>query len=259
MLMYQSCINMSNTHTTDRRAQNFMSDSQTPGTGKVPLAVQITELLIRDIRSGALPDGEKLPPERQMAQKLGISTGTLRKALSELESRGLLRRVQGSGNYISHDLDQQDVYALFRLELIDAPARPSARLLTLERLEKPSGLPFIGESGYAFRFRRIRMLDQREAALEEIWLDGRHAQQIDAANVGDSLYRFYSNVLGCRITRVEDRVTARSLPAWAPPAWKERHQQDWGFIERLSRDQHGEAAEFSRTWFDPVHVRFVSR
>lgn len=236
-----------------------MSDSPTELTGRVPLVNQITEMLVRDIKTGVLPDGERLPPERGMAEGLNISIGTLRKALAELESRGLLTRIQGSGNYVNSTLDEHNVYALFRLELLDGPATPSARLLSLERMDKPADLPDIGSAVQAFRFRRIRHLNQREAALEEIWLDGRHASDIDITEVTESLYRFYRDNLGFRITRVEDRVGVSRLPDWAPEAWQQRYSGDWGFIERLSRDQDGELAEYSRTWFDPEHVRFVSR
>ncbi len=63
--------------------------------------LQIAETLVRDIAAGTLIDGEKLPPERDMAKDLGIAVGTLRKTLSELESRGLLERIQGSGKLYS--------------------------------------------------------------------------------------------------------------------------------------------------------------
>ena len=54
----------------------------------LPLYVQISELLIRDIAAGRLIDGERLPPEREMAEELGISIGTLRKALADLTQKG---------------------------------------------------------------------------------------------------------------------------------------------------------------------------
>lgn len=227
--------------------------------GRVPLVSQITEMLVREIKTGILPDGERLPPERAMAERLNISVGTLRKALKALESRGLLTRVQGSGNYVNNALDEDNIYALFRLELTTGPATPSARLLSVKRLKKPGYLPDIGQSPTAFRFRRIRTLDSMDAALEEIWLDARHAEHIEASTVPASLYRFYRDTLGLRITRVEDRVSVASLPDWAPNSLADRQPVSWGFIERLARDQHGEPAEYSRTWFHPEQVRFVSR
>ena len=49
---------------------------QNPATqppGSLPIYVQITELLVRDIAAGRLIDGEKLPPERDMAASMGIN------------------------------------------------------------------------------------------------------------------------------------------------------------------------------------------
>ncbi|MEO0693767.1 MAG: GntR family transcriptional regulator, partial [Pseudomonadota bacterium] len=65
----------------------------------LPIYVQIAELLTRDIVAGRLIDGERLPPERDMAAELGVSVGTLRKALAVMSNKGLVERVQGSGNY----------------------------------------------------------------------------------------------------------------------------------------------------------------
>lgn len=228
-------------------------------TGRVPLSSQISEMLIRDIQSGELPDGERLPPEREMAQQLNISVGTLRKSLSELEERNLLRRVQGSGNYIHNTLNIDNVYALFRLERVSGPAVPSATLLSVKRMAKPAYVPFIGGSTKAFRFRRQRQLGDVDAALEEIWLDGRYAQSIAPEDISDSMYRFYQDQLGVRIIRIEDRVGVAPLPRWAPATLNRINCSHWGFIERVSRDQDGQLAEYSRTWFDPSHVRFVAR
>ena len=63
--------------------------------GALPLHMQITELIIRDIAAGRLVDGERLAPERDMAESFGIAVSTLRKALASLQEKGLLERVQG--------------------------------------------------------------------------------------------------------------------------------------------------------------------
>ena len=73
----------------------------------LPIYMQTAEMLIREIASGRLIDGERLPPERNMAADLGIAVGTLRKALDDLSAKGLLERVHGSGNYIRHNPDAQ--------------------------------------------------------------------------------------------------------------------------------------------------------
>lgn len=238
---------------------SVVASTFTDKAGPIPLSSQITEMLVRDIHTGVLPDGERLPPERTMAQKLGIAVGTLRKALSELERRGLLSRVQGSGNYIKNPLEVDNVYALFRLELLNGPATPSAQILSVDKIAKSEKLPLPGTCATAHRFRRIRKLNDTVAALEEIWLDGRISDSIDESLITDSLYGYYQQHLGLRITRAEDHVSVASLPDWAPHQFKARDISHWGFIERVSRDQDGLIAEYSTTWFDPQTVRFVTR
>ena len=50
---------------------------------------------------GEYADGENLPPERTLAESLGVSRVTVRKALALLEADGIIQRVQGSGNRVA--------------------------------------------------------------------------------------------------------------------------------------------------------------
>ena len=109
----------------------------------LPVFIQIAELLIRDIAAGRLIEGERLPPEREMAAELNVSVGTLRKSLSELEQKGMLERIQGSGNYIRETGTQNSVYAMFRLELPEGGGLPRADILSVDHLKKPVELPVL--------------------------------------------------------------------------------------------------------------------
>jgi DNA-binding FadR family transcriptional regulator len=48
------------------------------------------------ILSRSLREGERLPPETELARQFGVNRSTVREALRELESRGLLQRRPGS-------------------------------------------------------------------------------------------------------------------------------------------------------------------
>lgn len=237
----------------------FTPSHNSMANGRLPLHIQVSEMLTREIQASVLADGERLPPEREMADQLGISVGTLRKSLADLEEKGMLERVQGSGNYVKNKVDADNVYSLFRLELIHGGGFPSAEILSVKRLKKPTYIPDFGESQYGFRFRRLRKLNGMNAACEEIWLDASYAESIRRTDLSESLYLFYKEKLGFWITRAEDRVSVSRLPEWAPEALAITDITHWGYIERLSRDHEGKVAEYSRTWFDPVNVRFVCR
>ena len=225
----------------------------------LPKYVQTAEMLIREIAAGRLIDGERLPPERDMAADLGLSVGTLRKALSDLQDRGLLDRVQGSGNYVKSRPEAAGVYAFFRLELIEGGGLPTAEILSVDRVAKPSGAPEFGPSLHAHRIRRMRHLSGVPAALEEIFLDGAQVPGLSQADLSESLYYFYRTVLGVWITRAEDRVGVAASPDWATAPFDVAPGESCGFVERRAHDQDGHAVEYSRTWYDSRVVRYVAR
>lgn len=225
----------------------------------LPKYVTTAEMLIREIGAGRLIDGERLPPEREMAGALGISVGTLRKALSDLERKGLLERRQGSGNYVKARPEATGIYAFFRLELKGGGGLPTAQVLDVRRQEKPDDLPAFGTSRFAHRIRRLRRLSSQPAALEEIWLDGARAGVVRAEDLSDSLYHFYRTRLSLWIARAEDRVSVATVPDWTVDDFPLKAGARAGFVERLSRAPDGAAVEFSRTWFDPERVEYVAR
>lgn len=225
----------------------------------LPKYVAIAEMLIREIASGRLTDGERLPPERDMAEDLGISVGTLRKSLEDLSQKGLLDRRQGSGNYVKAGREAAGVYALFRLELRSGGGLPTAEVWSVDRMAKPSDLPDFGRSDEGHRIRRLRRLSGRPAALEEIWLDGARAETVRAEDLSESLYLFYRKHLGLWIARAEDRVGVAEVPGWTRPDFPLPPGTPAGYVERLSRDADGETVEYSRTWYDPAHVAYVAR
>lgn len=245
--------------------QFFLGDTEVPQNpatqppGSLPIYVQITELLVRDIAAGRLIDGEKLPPERDMAEELGIAVGTLRKALAELQNRGLLERIQGSGNYVRAISDPKSVYAMFRLELLGGGGLPTAEILSIDRLPKPSELPSFGSSKEAHRIRRLRRLSGRPSALEEIWLDGSYVETIDIEAVSESLYLFYRTKLSLWIARAEDQIGLDVVPDWAPASFGQKPGAPATHIQRISQDQEGVRAEVSRTWLDHTVARYVAR
>ncbi len=221
--------------------------------------MQISETLIRDIQAGRLVDGERLPPERDMAQSLGIAVGTLRKALGALAEKGMLVRVQGSGNYIRARTDAPATYAFLRLELAEGGGLPTARVLSVDRLPKDPALPPFGPAPEGHRIRRLRFLSGTVAAVEEIWLDASHTPRLAAEDLSDSLYLYYRRRLGLTIARAEDQVGQGPLPGWAPPEFPHPPGMALPMITRVSRTHDNAPVEASWTWFDPVRVRYTVR
>lgn len=223
----------------------------------LPQYVQVSEGLIREISTGRLLPGDRLPPERKLATDLGIAVGTLRKALADMTEKGFLERKQGSGNYVRLGDSARALYSFFRLEVPEGGGTPTADVLSVARLEKPSDLPTFGTEAQGFRIRRLRYLNGAAMALEEIWLDGAYASEISAEALSHSLYHYYQEVLGLRIARVEDQLHLGEMPDWAASSLRPGIAS--GLVERKSWAQDGALAEISRTWFDTTKARYVAR
>jgi len=72
---------------------------------------QIEELVLR----GILRPGERLPSERELSERLGVSRPSLREAISELQDRGLLTTRAGAGIYVAEVLGSAFSPALIQL------------------------------------------------------------------------------------------------------------------------------------------------
>ena len=95
--------------------------------------------------------------------------------------------------------------------------------------------------------------------MEEIWLAGTVTDVVDEAAISESLYLYYSDVLGVVITSAEDHVNVAPTPDWVDGRFGLSVGDIAGYIERIGRIHTGETIEFSRTWFDPNQINYVSR
>jgi GntR family transcriptional regulator len=69
--------------------------------GPVPLYHQIKQWLSSRILSGELAPGTQLPDELEICERLGVSRGVVRQAMTELCFEGLLNRHRGRGTFVS--------------------------------------------------------------------------------------------------------------------------------------------------------------
>ena len=76
----------------------------TTGKGSISLYMQIKDLLTAKVGKGEWLPGSIIPSEINLAQELGVSQGTVRKAITELVESNVLTRRQGRGTFVSnHD------------------------------------------------------------------------------------------------------------------------------------------------------------
>lgn len=118
-----------------------------------PLYRQARRELQRLVESGRHAPGDPLPNEAQLARALGVSIGTLRKAVDELVHEHVLVRHQGKGTFVALHNDDRFLFQFFRVE----PRRDFAAADEL----RPREFPQVDCVG----FERARAEDGEAAAL----------------------------------------------------------------------------------------------
>src|SRR3712207_8929619 len=90
-----------------------MSDA--PALGFRPLYRQVRDVLVKRIADGVWQTGQILPSEPEIAQDLGVSAGTVRKALDEMTAENLVVRRQGRGTFVARHDDTRILFQFFKL------------------------------------------------------------------------------------------------------------------------------------------------
>ena len=82
---------------------------------------KVTHYVKERIKTGELRVGDKIPTERELSEKLELSRNSVREALRTMDNMGLIRCRQGSGNYISGEMQQiieETLYMMYMLKQI---------------------------------------------------------------------------------------------------------------------------------------------
>lgn len=98
----------------------------------IPLYFQLKKLLEEQIVSARWAPGDRIPSEPAICEQFGVSRTTVRQALSELESEGLIRKEKGRGTFVaqrgSHSWHLQSAQGFWE-EAVRSGHRVTSRLL----------------------------------------------------------------------------------------------------------------------------------
>src|SRR3954470_17835752 len=103
----------------------------------VALWRQIVGALEKQIGGGRLPPGARLPTEGELAARFVVNRHTVRRAMEELQARGLVRIEQGRGSFVAEDVLDYPLGPRTRFsETIRRQNRePQGRILRLEEID----------------------------------------------------------------------------------------------------------------------------
>jgi GntR family transcriptional regulator len=143
--------------------------------GPTPLYHQLKQALRDEIERGTYKPGDRLPSEPELIRQYGISRITVRQALDELESEGLIVRRHGKGTYVAERRIEQELVRLtdFMEDMQQAGQKPSSRVLAFvhERAHPTVARALqLKEGTEVVRVDRLRLADERPIAFDSTWL-----------------------------------------------------------------------------------------
>lgn len=190
-----------------------MTDAPTGLTAK-PLYQQVRERLVLRLIDGDWSAGDVIPSEIQLARELGVSQGTVRKALDKMVRDNILRRKQGRGTFVASSDDAEFVFQFFRLQP-DGGERvlPESQVITVRRDKATAAVAQaldIARGTDTFRIERVRSLNDRPAISETVILVRALFDGFPTRDVPNNLYNLYAKRWGIRIGRTDEQLKAVS-------------------------------------------------
>lgn len=189
-----------------------------------PLWIQAVNVIVGEIENGALKPGMRLPPERELCQRLSISRVTLRKALTKLVDDGLLNSSHGRGWYVAtgggaatSSKDWPNTLESFTETAHRMGLTATSTVLRAETapasLDEAEEL-FIAPGTSLFHLERVRLLNDVPIAIDQARISAALVPNFATADfTTDSLYAKIAEA-GLDMVRAESTIEAREADGY---------------------------------------------
>ena len=228
----------------------------------VPVWAQIEEALAARISGGELRVGDRLPAERELADELGVSRGTIRQALDALAARGLIERGVGRGTFVAAgkvEVRLSDV-AGFTEQMARAGVEARARVLRAgvgpapERVAAALGL----EAGAPVaRIERLRLAGRLPLTLEDSWIPSARFEGIEELDLRGSLYALMRDLYDHAPVRVVESLEPVVAQRYSAEILGVATGAPLMLVERTAFDADNVAVEYAHDLHRGDRARFV--
>ncbi len=186
------------------------------GLGMKPLYRQVRDTLIRRMVDGVWAPGEPLPSEMQLAAELGVSQGTVRKALDEMAAENLVVRRQGRGTFVARHDEDRILFQFFKLVPNEGPRHfPDSRVLSIGKAKASAaecGALSLARGSRVVRIRRVRLLAGLPLLVESLSLPDALFPGLTDMEIPNNLYGLYSARYGITVARAREKLRAVAAP-----------------------------------------------
>jgi GntR family transcriptional regulator len=180
----------------------------------LPLYLQVKNNLEAEIRDGKYGTDERLPSERELCERFGVSRMTARQAIKELERDGLVFSRVGKGTFVSEPKIDQQLRNLtgFSYDISTRGARPSSKVLSAKIVQADQHIATIlklVQGADVVELSRLRLSNELPLCIEVAHIPHYLCPNIlinDFSNA--SLYQVFERDYGHHLGRAEQTMEA---------------------------------------------------
>ena len=231
----------------------------------IPLYAQVEAVLASDIAQGTLSPGRQLPTENDLIERFGVSRPTVRKAVQNLVSRGLVEIQRGKGTYVTRPKITQELTALtgFVEDMQALGRNPTARLIDKQLVAADKTVAHqlaLPAGSLVVRIRRVRLADGEAVSFDETYLPREVGEQVITNDLEvEPIFSLLEQKYDLPLVEAEYRLEAVA----AEPAVAEALGVETGsalfLIERTSYCVGPRPVDYEKLYYRGDMVRFVTR
>jgi len=231
----------------------------------VPVYQQLMDWMVQNISTGTWGEGQQLPSEPLLAEELGVSRGTLRKAIGILIQRGLVVQTHGKGTFVAAAvIDQPLVSQLTSVsEEFIRSGTPFHTSVVGQRLlpaqPRPAAALGLEPGAPVLMLERIRGVDGQPLLFNESYLSGeRYGELVDTDFRQVRLFEVLESRYGLTLARAARTISAITASSRIAKALDVAVGAPILYSEQTVYSGDDEAVEFSKAWFRGDRFRLSS-
>ena len=181
-----------------------------------PLYYQLANIILNEIKEKNLKGDDKILTEREYCEKYNISRATVRQAISYLEQKGYIYKIQGRGTFVSPRIMKQKLlkFYSFTEEMKKQGKEPKSKILSFKEKkadEKISKELKIENEDSIYELIRLRIADNEAVMYEKTYMPTSKIKGLDKKELSKSpLYDILQNKYNITFTKAIERFSTLS-------------------------------------------------
>jgi GntR family transcriptional regulator len=245
---------------TIRHYNVFMS-----GTQESLLYSRVETILASEITDGDLRVGDQLPTEDSLIARFEVSRITVRRAIQNLVSRGLVEIRRGKGTFVAAPKITQELTELsgFVEDMHAIGRKPTARVISKEVVTADSTVArhlALTKGERVVRIRRVRLADGIPLSFDETYLPLEIGRKIITNNLKvEPIFSLLERKYDIPLFEAEYKLEAVAAEAEIAAALRVKQGSPIFRIERTSYSTGNQPVDYEKLYYRGDLVRFVTR